>query len=252
MKKKLSLIVLAVAFVMILSACSSSNKAPSNSDNSISNDTEVINTNIDKPEEKEVGTSNSTEDFLKTITAETAEAKGVCGPDLTWYYKDNVLVIKGTGKMADYTGLSPNTAWGQDSGTELYKKINWVVIQEGVTSIGDRAFEGCELLSKIELPSTLERIGEFAIDDNCQLEKITIPASVTYIGSFGNRNLKEVTFLGDAPEGADMLIYPTTEKVYYSGTGFDEIIEEKSTKQVKRPGSDEITIEPSGIEWIKQ
>ena len=33
--------------------------------------------------------------LLETITAETAEYKGVCGVDLTWYYKDNVLVIKG-------------------------------------------------------------------------------------------------------------------------------------------------------------
>ena len=46
--------------------------------------------------------SNSTQEFLDSITPETAEAKGVCGADLTWYYQDNVLVIKGTGRITDF------------------------------------------------------------------------------------------------------------------------------------------------------
>ncbi len=40
--------------------------------------------------------------YLNSITLETAEQKGVCGNDLIWFYKDNVLVIQGTGPMTDY------------------------------------------------------------------------------------------------------------------------------------------------------
>jgi len=62
------------------------------------------------------------------------------------------------------------------------KKIKTVVIETGVTSIGNRAFTGCEVLTSVTLPeSGLETIGEKAFMGCEKLSSITIPKSVTTI-----------------------------------------------------------------------
>ncbi len=130
------------------------------------------------------GISKSSQEFIDALNAENAEEKGVCGADLTWYYKDNVLVIKGTGPMNDYDGFTWNfnsihTPW-EDK--ELNNKIHWILIDEGVTHIGGDAFGNFEMLSKVELPNTIETIGERAFSGCVALSSITIPSSVTEIG----------------------------------------------------------------------
>lgn len=220
MKKK-CLIAIGLIAVLALSACGAS-PSQTPSDNNDNTKTDVtVSTGVDNSRNSD---SNPTEDFLKTITAETAEAKGTCGTDLTWYYKDNVLVIKGTGAMTDYSGMSVHAPWNDYEDGKLVDKISWVIIDEGVTSIGAFALDDMKVVSKIELPNTMERIEERAFgNSNGKLEKLTIPASVTYIGDGGELEIKELTFLGDAPEGADWLIH-RADKIYYSGNGFDEII----------------------------
>ena len=72
-----------------------------------------------------------TQKFLDSITSETAEAKGVCGADLTWYYQDGVLVITGTGDMNDYVdGWGDSTAPWNDS--DAYNEtVHWIILDEG-------------------------------------------------------------------------------------------------------------------------
>lgn len=57
-----------------------------------------------------------------------------------------------------------------------------VVIPEGVTSIGDCAFDGCISLKNVSIPNSVTSIGDYAFY-NCQfLESVTIPEGVTSIG----------------------------------------------------------------------
>lgn len=182
------------------------------------------------------GISKSSQEFIDALNAENAEEKGVCGADLTWYYKDNVLVIKGTGPMDDYHGLtwdfySIQTPW-EDK--KLNNKIHWILVDEGVTYIGSAAFRNFEMLSKVELPNTIETIGESAFSGCVALSSITIPSSVTKFGSHvfvGCRDLTSLTFEGDAPEienGYEYLFDGATLEqltVTYSGSGFETQIE---------------------------
>ena len=55
-------------------------------------------------------------------------------------------------------------------------------IPEGVTSIGERAFSGCNGLTNITIPSSVTSIGEQAFSGCNDLTSITIPESVTSIG----------------------------------------------------------------------
>ena len=56
------------------------------------------------------------------------------------------------------------------------------IIPNGVTSIGNSAFEDCENLTSITIPNSVTSIGYRAFDDCDNLTSITIPNSVTSIG----------------------------------------------------------------------
>ena len=53
---------------------------------------------------------------------------------------------------------------------------------QGVTKIKDSAFQSCDYLTSIEIPDTVEKIGEFAFAYNPNLNNLTIPENVRQIG----------------------------------------------------------------------
>ncbi len=57
------------------------------------------------------------------------------------------------------------------------------VVPNGVTAIGEGAFDGAKNLTNIVLPKGLTDIGPYGFDDCSGLKKIDIPESVTYIGN---------------------------------------------------------------------
>lgn len=119
------------------------------------------------------------------ITLKGEYASGECGASLTWRLTDDhVLTISGSGNMKSYSyGGAP---WNDMTLSGVYAVedlIEKVVINEGVTSIGNNAFYDCDSLTEIKLPSTLKSIGEGAFEHSA-LERITIPNSVTSINKY--------------------------------------------------------------------
>lgn len=55
-------------------------------------------------------------------------------------------------------------------------------VPEGVTEIGESAFENAASLKEIALPETLTKIGEWAFADCAALETVTVPGGVKQIG----------------------------------------------------------------------
>ena len=102
------------------------------------------------------------------------------GKNVKWTLSNGVLTISGSGAMLDYDPYNPSNYMGWS----LYKDdIKSIVIQNGVTSIGDWCFMNCEFLTSITVANTVTKIGEFAFDGCTSLSTITIPNSVTTIGS---------------------------------------------------------------------
>ena len=105
-------------------------------------------------------------------------ASGTCGDNLTWKLSDEgELTIEGTGAMYDYSyGSSP---WYNNQ-----TSIKKVTIQNGVSSIGDRAFQYCSSITSITLPESLTSIGDSAFQDCGSITSINIPECVTSIGDY--------------------------------------------------------------------
>lgn len=104
---------------------------------------------------------------------------GDCGTDVHWSFNVNgVLRIYGTGNMANYssTTLPPWNDYKDD--------IKSVVINNGVTSIGNDTFVGCKNLTSVSIPETVTQIGNTAFRDCTNLPSIVIPGSVTSIGYY--------------------------------------------------------------------
>ena len=97
--------------------------------------------------------------------------------NLTWkLYEDGTLNISGTGAMKNYI-------YGNNkSPARLNLSVTSIVIEEGVTSVGDYAFENCDNLTSITIPGNVESIGESAFYNCDNLTDVTLQDGVKSIG----------------------------------------------------------------------
>ena len=120
------------------------------------------------------------------------DTSGTCGDNLTWTLADGVLTISGSGAMENY--------WYDTSPFPFEKSdIKTIVINEGVTSIGNFVFSSFKGLTGITIPASVTSIGEYAFSWCSSLEEVTILGSMTSIGfrAFNYcSSLEEVTMLG--------------------------------------------------------
>lgn len=101
--------------------------------------------------------------------------------DLTDTDKDGVkdkLTIFGTGAMWDYNFINNKAPWYDNK-----DNIKSVEIANGITSIGNFAFNNCSALTTVTIPKSITKIGEGAFSYCSALESVTIPANVTAIGN---------------------------------------------------------------------
>lgn len=99
---------------------------------------------------------------------------------------DGTFTISGTRNMPDYEIFG--APWYND-----WDKISKVVIKDGVTSIGNCAFDGCKHILSITIPNSVTSIGICAFRTCWSLRNITIPNSVTSIGDCAFFNCCDLT-----------------------------------------------------------
>ena len=117
---------------------------------------------------------------MLTATTARADDSGYCGANgnnVTWSYNSNskTLTISGSGAMANYSSFVK--PWINN-----IESIETVVIEDGVTSIGNYAFAYCSNLTSVTIPSSVTSIGEYVFFICTRLTSVTIPSSVTSIG----------------------------------------------------------------------
>lgn len=116
-----------------------------------------------------------------------ADAYFECGENAIAHYTDaankltpNTLTISGTGAMYDYS-TTELPLWQNQSGADGYT-IYSLVVEPGITHIGNSAFESITQIKTVSLPDTITTIGDRAFWDCEGITGIDIPASVTSIG----------------------------------------------------------------------
>ena len=124
---------------------------------------------------------------------------GTCGENITYQldFKTRILNLNGTGAMQDYE--SPD----EQPWKHICTNTLGIEISEGITSIGNHAFDGMRNVEFAKLPETVEHIGDYAFRNCDGLINVEIPASVTSVGSYvfaENDRIRNVMFFGDAPE----------------------------------------------------
>ncbi len=126
---------------------------------------------------------------LSVSAAATSGTTGQC----TWTLDGTHLTISGNGAMDNYHKLPK--PWGYN--------ITEIIIEDGVTAIGDSAFSSCDSVVSVTIPDSVTIIGGWAFDHCYSLTSITIPDSVTTIGYYAFYDCNSLT------------------DVYYSGSEAD-------------------------------
>ncbi|GHT38471.1 hypothetical protein AGMMS49965_01940 [Bacteroidia bacterium] len=143
--------------------------------------------------------------LLGTGAANAQESWNIGSPtstDVVATRDGTTLTITGTGAMADYAYVGRGDQWTSSPWSNAH--LETLVINEGVTNIGDyafydkfipgaltipnsvksigkEAFLGCNRLTSVTIGNSVKSIGERAFQQ-CGFRSVTIPNSVTSIG----------------------------------------------------------------------
>ena len=122
-----------------------------------------------------------------------------CGDNLTWEIDGKgTLIISGKGDMDNYKDYSNMGNLNYNSIPPWGTNYSSVIVGNEVTSIGNFAFSQSTIYS-IDLPSSINRIGEFAFFFCDNITSITIPSSVRFIGCNAFSNCKNLEHIGLFP-----------------------------------------------------
>ena len=106
------------------------------------------------------------------------------GDNLTWTLdSEGTLTISGTGKMKDYFAVMMENS--ESSPTPWYNKkeqITKIIIDDGITHIGDYAFYECAA-AELSLPKSIVSIGNSAFY-GCGINELALPENTSFVDRF--------------------------------------------------------------------
>lgn len=178
---------------------------------------------------------------------------GYCGAELegenaSWKLEDGILTISGHGKMLDLNSYD-DQPWAN-----VRFDVTSIIVEEGITSIGDECFRNLSNVTSVSLPTSLVCIGKDAFLYT-SLEQINLPNNLEKIGEWAFTNLTSLTgelFLPDS-------ITEIGEAAFYGCSGLTGVL--KLPASLTTIGemafqdcsgfTGELTI-PSGVEVVSQ
>ena len=156
------------------------------------------------------------------FSAISSNHSGTCGDNLEWTFSGGTLTISGEGAMYDYDyDFGYDDYYHTAPWSEL--DINEIVVEDGVTSIGESAFSKCTSLTSVAIPDSVTSIGDYAFTNCTSLTSVAIPDSVTSIGFRAFDNCTSLTSVA-IPDSVTSIDYSAFDDcgsladVYYSGS----------------------------------
>ncbi len=166
------------------------------------------------------------------VSGSDIEESGFCGGNVSYTLdSDGVLTISGSGDMADYGiigGTDPDgNEWHEGENSPFYnnESIKKVIVEHGITSIGDGIFEECTKISSVTIPNSVTSIGKSSFYHCCGITNITIPDSVISIddNAFISTRLTEITIPDSVKSIGGMAFSYTDITSLIIGEGLDSL-----------------------------
>lgn len=157
--------------------------------------------NIAAAADVDIGATNEVENVDETEEDDDAkEESGTCGENLTWVLdEEGTLTISGTGEMNSWSGDSSDES-GNGRVPWDDENVHRIVIEEGVTSIGDYAFFMCTECTEVQLADSITKIGNWAFAYCGGVSEIKLPEQLASIGELAFRSCNSLIDLV-IPEG---------------------------------------------------
>ena len=165
---------------------------------------------------------------------------GQCGDHLSWSFADGILTISGTGDMYDYEVIFSTAPW-----SNISNNITSLIIQNGVTSIGNDAFLRCCNLSSVTLGNDIKSIGEYAFNQCARLTSIELPNGVTSIGesAFNYCTSLSHIVIPNSVENIGISVFdgcnnlPIIDNIRYADTYLIEVIDKNLSSYTIKSGT---------------
>ena len=105
----------------------------------------------------------------------TLAPTGQCGDNAHWNFnvETGELIVSGSGDMYHYLSNSPFQ----------YTSIKNIIIENGITSVGQEAFYGCDELESVMISDSVESISFYAFTRCYGLSNITVEKNNNYYSS---------------------------------------------------------------------
>lgn len=142
------------------------------------------------------------------------------GNDVNWRYDESAktIYIYGSGKMTDYPSEYKSPWCNYD------QVVSRVVIEDGVTSVGDYSFSGFRYLKTVEIADSVQSIGSNAFASCPDLNELTLNENITGIAdsSFAFNGLsKKNNFVLNVKPSSFSLSYAINNNVNFSCESVD-------------------------------
>ena len=127
---------------------------------------------------------------------------GISGDTLSWTLDDEGnLIISGTGPI-------DGSSYGWDTWSVHQREIRCIVIESGITAIGERVFQAYPNLEEVRLPDTLSSLGDRAF--------FACPELRAIVAAAGNPVFKSVDGVLFSADGTKLLLCPAGLEGSYS------------------------------------
>ena len=125
--------------------------------------------------------------FQSPVSANAEMENGNCGENSSFSMsKDGTLAISGNGKVTKYFSDDKNIK---------AEKIQRIVVEEGITELGNKCFAGLTEVKEITLPTTLQVIGYASFTGCNSLQTVKIPDAVKRIESYAFSSCENLQIL---------------------------------------------------------
>lgn len=140
----------------------------------------------------EIAIASGNDVLTRNVVFNYGKPTNMCGENATWTFDEasRILTISGTGAVSDYSGWK-----------DIASAVTYVEIGDGITSVGENAFNGFTVLKEVYLAESVTELGADAFKDCSKLATVTTLSDALSFGNAFSGNDSRLFFVAKAGSG---------------------------------------------------